>query len=86
MRVIWALLVTGTANLASKRALKAFIDDALTISVGNFLKRDSANAESVLATAGITSLLVELIGVATKPCARWMSEYGLREEFQKAMG
>ncbi len=51
--------VTGTSenmgrHLASRSVLKDIIDDALTISAG------STNAESVLATAGITSLLVEL--------------------------
>ncbi len=39
-----------------------------------------------MATAGTTSLLVELIGVAAQPFAGWISEGGLRGEFQKNMG
>ncbi len=48
-------------------------------------KWGSPNAESVLVTADNTSLLVELIGVATKPCAGWMGEDGLNGEFQRTM-
>ncbi len=55
---------TGTfgnndCQLAFRIVLNDFKDDALTIS-----KWDSTYAECLLATAGVTVLLVELIGVA----------------------
>ncbi len=50
-----------------RNALKGFTEDALTISVRSFFqKRGRLIAESVLATAETTFLLVDLIGVAAK--------------------
>ncbi len=69
--------------MASRRVLIDFTDDALTISVGSlFQNKGSPTFESVLAMAGTTSLLAELIGVAAKPSASWLDEGGLRGEFQ----
>ncbi len=61
--VIRIRLGTGTAKgTASKIALKVFIDVSLTISVGNLFQYETA--ESMLATAGLTPLLLEPKGVA----------------------
>ncbi len=49
-------------------------------------KWDSSNGESKLATAGTTSLLVELIGAVALPFAGWICEDGLPGEFQQTMG
>ncbi len=49
-------------------------------------KRDSPNCEGKLTTAGTTSLLVELVGVAAKPFAGWMCEGGRHGEFQETVG
>ncbi len=78
---------TGTSenmdrHLASRSVLKDFIDDALTISAGTFIPNwDSTNAESVLATAGITSLFLGLKGVA----AGGMGEGWFFGQFEKTM-
>ncbi len=47
---------------------------------------NSLNAECVLATADVTSLLLEFIGRAVWPWIGRMSEDRLRGEFQKTMG
>ncbi len=53
--------------------LDDFTGDSLAISVGSFFpKLDSTNSEGMLATADVTSPLVELIGVAELHCAGWM--------------
>ncbi len=49
-------------HLASKIAVKVFTDVSLTISAGNLFQYETA--ESVLATAGFTPLLLEPKGVA----------------------
>ncbi len=52
------------SQLASRSVLKDFAEHVLTISACNFFPNwDSQNAESVLVTVSITSLLVVLIGV-----------------------
>ncbi len=72
---------------APRCLLRDFTDDALTISVGIFFpKWDSPNGESVLATAGTTSPLVELVGVATWSFVGWACEGGLHWEVRKTMG
>ncbi len=53
-----------SCQLAPKNALNDFTDGALTVSAGSlFQNGTSPSAESVLATVGTTSLLVEFIGV-----------------------
>ncbi len=55
----------GACQLVSRSVLKDFIGEALTVSALQFVPQwDSPNAESVLATVGSTTLLMELIGVA----------------------
>ncbi len=49
-------------------------------------KWDSPNTESILATVGTTSLLMEPIGVCAQPCAGRMGEDGLDGKFQKTTG
>ncbi len=57
-------------HLASRSALKDFTDDALSMSAdSSFQKFDSTSTENVIATVGIPSLLVELVGAAAWSCA-----------------
>ncbi len=53
------------SHLTSRSALKDFTDDALSISADSFFQKfDSTSNENVIATVGIPSLLVELVGAA----------------------
>ncbi len=61
--------------------LKDFTEDGLTIPVGSLFK----NGTALMATAGTTRQLVELIGVAAQPFAGWVRDSGLHGEFQKPM-
>ncbi len=55
---------SGDRQFVSSSVLKGFTDDALIISRQIIPKRDSAKAESVMATADVPSLLMELKDVA----------------------
>ncbi len=76
---IWA---NRDSQLASRRVLKDFTEDFDRKFIP---KWSSTNAESLLASVGKASLLIELICAAAWPCARWMSEDGLYVEVQKTL-
>ncbi len=72
---------------ASRRVLKYFIEEALTISAGSLFQNGTARiVRGELVKARKASLLVELIGVTAQPFAGWMCEDGRHGEFQEIMG